>query len=206
MQKAINSELTRQNLDMNIKVEFIRGGNITSITKMGLKLTGKQSFDACYLFTGVNDLTTPYNKRYSLLNFTNVPSMVEEIVDKLEKACTDLRKNIPNTIICHLIGSSLVDYNKLPNGTMTNDQEIINDAVYHINSAINSMNKDLNIQDPWLSDTVHANINGRHIHKYLRLDDGLHPNEKTITIWAKKLIKSCATVPPSIPINLNLNT
>ena len=93
-------------------------------------------------------------------------------------------KITPNT--CHLIGLSLADYNKLEEGSMLHEQKIINMSTYHINHAINSMNSDINAVGPWLSDTIHANINGRHVHKYARLMDALYPTDQTLKIWAKK--------------------
>ena len=69
-------------------------------------------------------------------------------------------------------------------------QEIINDAIVHVNNAINSMNMATNVIGPWLADTIHSWTNGRIIHKYPRLHDGLHPDSDTKKVWAKKIVKA----------------
>ena len=165
----------------------MRGGTIESVTENGLNLLRERHYDACYLFAGVNDLTKLYAKRYCVLSYSDTPSLVDSITDKFKTARTKLMRLTPNTIICHLIGISLADYNKLDVGAMSNNQNILNMSTYHVNHAINSMNSDRNSIGPWLSDTIHANINGRHVHKYARLIDGLHPTDQTLKIWAKKI-------------------
>ena len=66
-------------------------------------------------------------------------------------------------------------------------QTIINESMTYVNRSIDSTNMSSNLIGPWIEDTVHANINGKKVHKYLRLRDGLHPDENTKLIWAKKL-------------------
>ena len=70
------------------------------------------------------------------------------------------------------------------------DQEIISEAVCQINKSINKMNIDHEVKGPWLDDTIHAATCKKVIHKYKRLYDGLHPDENTVKIWAKKIISS----------------
>ena len=142
----------------------------------------------------MNDLTKQYAKRYCVLSYDNIPNLVDSITNEFETARSKLIELIPNTIICHLIGISLADYNKLDEGAMSQDQKIINMSTYHVNHAINSMNSDRNAIGPWLSDSIHANINGRHVHKYARLIDGLHPTDQTLKIWANKIITSIETL------------
>ena len=38
--------------------------------------------------------------------------------------------------------------------------------------------------------TIHANINGRRVHKYKRLIDELHSNESTRILRSKKIVKA----------------
>ena len=193
-QTIIDREVQRRHSSCTIKVEFTRGGTIESITEKGLKLLKEKHYDACYLFAGVNDLTKQYAKRYCVLSYDNIPNLVDSITNDFETARSKLIELIPNTIICHLIGISLADYNKLDEGVMSQDQKIINMSTYHVNHAINSMNSDRNAIGPWLSDSIHANINGRHVHKYARLIDGLHPTDQTLKIWANKIITSIETL------------
>ena len=193
-QTTIDLELQRRHSTCSIKVEYVRGGTIETVTEKGLKLLKERHYDACYLFAGVNDLTKQYAKRYCVLSYYDIPSLVDSITDEYETARSKLLKLTPNIIICHLIGISLADYNKLDEGGMSHDQKIINMSTYHVNHAINSMNSDRNAIGPWLSDSIHANINGRHVHKYARLIDGLHPTDQTLKIWAKKIITSIETL------------
>ena len=166
MQATIDREIHSRQLTCRVKVEYVRDGNIASIIEQGLQLLKENQFNACYLFAEINDLTTPYAKRYCVLDYHDIPNLVDSKTDKLEMARTKLMKITPNILICHLIGISLDVYNKLEEGAMLSDQTIIDMSTDHINHAISLMNSDRNAVGPWLSDTVHANINGRHVHKY----------------------------------------
>ena len=119
-QTTIEKEIQHRQSTCRIKVEFVRGGTIESVTEKGLK----RLYDACYLFAGVNDLTNLYAKRYCVLSESDAPSLVDSITDKYETARTKLMKLTPNTIICHLIGLSLADYNKLNAGAMSHEQKL----------------------------------------------------------------------------------
>ena len=152
LQTAIDREIQHRQLTCRIKVEYVRGGTIESVTEKGLNLLSERHYDACYLFARVNDLTKLYAKRYCVLSYFDIPSLVDSITDKFETARTKLMRLTPNTIICHLIGISLAAYNKLDKGAMLHEQKIINMSTYHINHAINSMNSDRNAIGPWLSD------------------------------------------------------
>ena len=195
IQPLINDELRKTQSTARIEVKSLRGGNINSVTEMGEKILKNHRHQACYLFAGVNNLTTKVETRYSVFNYNDIPSMVEEMTDKYEQAQYKLKLKVPYVVICHLIGLDFVKYNKLEANAMSEDQNILNQSVYHINHAINAMNADSNVIGPWISDSIHANIHGRHVHKYNKFSDGLHPDIITCRQWAKIIVKSCSTLP-----------
>ena len=195
LQPLINDELRKAQITARIEVRLLRGGTINSVTEMGEIILENHQYQACYLFAGVNDLTTKIETRYSVFNYKDIPSMVEQMTDKYEQARFKLKQKVRHVVICHLIGLDFVTYNKLEANAMSEDQDIVNQSVFHVNHAINAMNADSNIIGPWISDMIHANIHGRHVHKYNKLSEGLHPNITTCKQWAKKKVKSCSMLP-----------
>ena len=67
------------------------------------------------------------------------------------------------------------------------EQIIIDKSVYHINHEVNLMNSDINLVGPWLSGTVHSNINGGHA----RLEKGLHPTDQTVKSLDTHEVSDC---------------
>ena len=113
MQTAINNELRKQQMNLNLDVDILRGGTLESISEKGQQILGNSRYDACYVFAGVNNLTTSFSKRYSIMNYHDIPTMVDDMMDRLEKTRADLQKCSRSTVICHLIGINLAAYNKL---------------------------------------------------------------------------------------------
>ena len=189
LQKELEQQLPKSKPNMQIKVMYKRGGNIQTITEIGTKILSEGDYDECLLFAGVNNITR--KARYGCeLIFTNIKSMCEELTSEFMNAYTTLKKNCNKVIVCHLIGLDIARYNKASPQAYMQDQEIINEAVCQINKSINKMNIDHEVKGPWLDDTIHAATCKKVIHKYKRLYDGLHPDENTVKIWAKKIISS----------------
>ena len=189
IQKELNSHIEKNKLDLNIEVEFIRGGNIKAIAEKGSELLQEKPYDCCMFFAGVNNATRKQGKGCEL-RFTNVQSMVSNFTTELQRAYDTLHKVCNSVVICHLIGLDIAKYNKAPPSEYNADQLIINNAVGQINKNINKMNIDHQVKGPWLDDTIHSGTAKKVIHKYKRLSDGLHPDKPTVKLWAKKILAS----------------
>ena len=189
MQKEINSLLIGKRPDITIKVEFVRGGDIKSITDKGNELLKNDTFDLCMLFAGINNTTRKKGKGCELY-FNNVKSMVLEVSHELQRSYENLTKDCSQVVICHLIGMDIARYNKAPPSMFRTKQMIINEAIGQINININKMNIEHQVKGPWLDDTIHSATAKKVIHKYKKLADGLHPDIDTVRLWAKKVIAS----------------
>ena len=146
---------------------------------------------------GVNNITKLYSEKQILLNYNNIPDLVDSMDDMLTALKSKLQEKVPKVVVCHLVGLDILRYNfekKGRNPLLLTDycrlQMIIDESIPFINRAIDSMNMSSNLIGPWIEDTIHANINGKRVHKYLRLHDGLHPSISTKKLWAKKLAKA----------------
>ena len=99
--------------------------------------------------------------------------------------------------MCHIPGIDICTYNNTVRGqyelipiNYVKMQKIVDESVLYINAAIDSMNLSSNVLGPWIHDTIHANIHGKRVHKYLKFYDGLHPNDHTLQTWSRKIISS----------------
>ena len=193
MEEAVNKYVP------NAVVELlaVRGANLQSIETKALAELSSHSYDQAYILLGVNNITKLYFEKQILLNYNNIPDLVDEMDDMFTTLKSKLLEKVPKVVICHLVGLDILRYNiekKGRNPLLLTDysklQTIIDDSIPFINRAIDSMNMSSNLIGPWIEDTVHANINGKRVHKYLRLYDGLHPSISTKKLWAKKLAKA----------------
>ena len=191
MEKALRKEALKQKLNVNITVDVLRGATVESATPIIEKSLKNNHYDQVYFAIGVNDLTDKHLSGRVTGSFSEPSNLIEILEMRLDKAKTTLNKYTSKFVICHVIGVDIATYNNEPTSKDYCDmQKVIDQGLPLLNIAINSMNIASNIVGPWLSDTVHSNINGRYICKYKRLPDGLHPDSKTCELWAKKYIKA----------------
>ena len=94
------------------------------------------------------------------------------------------------SVYCELIG---IDYNTY-NGTQglnTLQQDIINQAIPHLNSVIVNINEDTCMVTPWIQKTIHVpKGNGKRKPRYNRLRDGLHPLPLTAGFWSFYIVEA----------------
>ena len=193
MEEAVNKYVPNS----VVELLAVRGANLQSIETKALAELSSHDYDQAYIFLGVNNITKPYFEKQILLNYDCIPDLVDTMDDMFTALKSKLLRKVPKVIVCHLVGLDILRYNIEKQGRnpllLTNYrklQTIIDDSIPIINRAIDSMNMSSNVIGPWIEDTVHANINGKRVHKYLRLHDGLHPSLSTKKIWAKKLAKA----------------
>ena len=181
----------------NVKILDVRGANLQSIEKEAIAELKQHDYDQTYIMLGVNNFTKVFSRKQIIMAFDNVPDAVDSMDNMFTRLKTNLQPYTPKVIVCHLIGLDILVYNLSRMGR--NDlliadypymQSIINDSISYINRAIDSMNISSQLIGPWLEDTIHANINGKKTNKYLRLKDGLHPDDNTKKLWAIKLTKA----------------
>ena len=110
---------------------------------------------------------------------------------KLDYAMNTLKKLVPKMIICHVLGLNICVYNKVDlSSESAQMQSVIDEGLPLLNAAIDSINMNNGVKGPWLTDTIHSLINGKRVHKNKRLPDGIHPDEVTCKLWAKKIVKA----------------
>ena len=189
MQKEMNKLLREKQSNDLIVVEYLRGGTIKTVSELGCDKLKPEHFDKCYPFTGVNNFTRKVGKR-CVLRANSVIEAEQFIISEITNAYLKLSALCPKVVICHLIGLDIATYNKAPCHSHERDQHIINETVNLVNVKINKMNIDHNVKGPWLADTIHSTSGNHTTHKYKMLPDGLHPDEKTLKIWAKKIVAS----------------
>ena len=76
-------------------------------------------------------------------------------------------------MICELVGMDLGKCDTISPTVYRRDQDTINQGIPHLNRAISSINKDIQVISPWLGSTIHTMIHHKIHHKYPRLEDGL---------------------------------
>ena len=189
----IRAGLKIQGPDIPIWVEAIHKGGLDIaglldlIEKDYIPQHGK--YDFIYFFGGVNNLSELHPSGKITAVYDDVGHLVDSMFNKLESARNILFKYSYRPIICQLMGLNFDTYNKLTSDQTTN-QRVIDEAIPVLNHAINSLNTDIEAVSPWLGSTVHAVIHKKFHHKYLRLEDGLHPTNEMINIWVKCFVNA----------------
>ena len=180
-----------------VELLAIRGANLQSIETKVLAELSSHNYDQAYILMGVNNITKLHFEKQILLYYNSIPDLVDSMDDMFTALKAKLLEKVSKVVVCHLIGLDILRYNIEKQGRnplLLTDyrrlQTIIDDSIPIINRAIDSMNMSSNVIGPWIEDTVHANINGKRVHKYLRLHDGLHPSISTKKLWAKKFAKA----------------
>ena len=195
LELLINEECTQRNMPTRFTVSTSPGATIVKAVREAESILQSKSFDYIYLMAGVNNLTSKSSNGKITPTFNEIPNLVDVITDHLTWAKSFLANYSPRVIICHLIGLNIDTYNAF-HGHMTNfhtAQEIINEGAVMLNQVVTEMNRDAQLTAPWIMDTVHSLTNGRRIHKYNRFYDGLHPNDCTQKLWAKRIAKAANT-------------
>ena len=184
LESMLREIICEGSLNIDIKVLAVRGANILSVEDEAIKE-----------MIGINNLTEFWGYKQVIFSYDNIPDLVNDMDNMYTHLKYKLQKYAPK--VCHLIGLDILAYNlskthhaPLIIADYPGMQNIINGSIAYINRAIDSMNTASNVQGPWLEDTIHTSIKGKKINKYLRLHDGLHPDNITKKLWAKKLTKA----------------
>ena len=176
LQKILENQLPSP----KVKILAVRGANLQTIESRAIAELKNHGYDQTYIMLGVNNMSKLYYRKQIILAYDNVPELVNSLDDMFTMLKSKLQPYSPRVIVCHLLGLDILTYNisRMGNNDLLvadypSMQAIINTSMSHINRAIDSMNMSSNLIGPWLEDTLHANINGKKVYKYLRLRNGL---------------------------------
>ena len=191
MENNIRSGLSIHGPDIPIQLEYLQKGGLTiesMKTLLDEKLNPKDDpFDYLYVFVGVNNLSTKHASGKVTAIYDDIGHLVDHMFDRLFNIQNYLFKFSHRLIICQLAGLSLDKYNKTVDD-QTYSQNIINHAVPLLNHAINSINTDIQCVSPWIGASIHSLIHKKYCHKYMRLEDGLHPTKETVKLWSNYFV------------------
>ena len=189
MDKALNNVTLHMAPNLQFDVFHKGGANINSVIPYAIQHARNKSFDQVYFAIGVNDLTTLHTKGKVTGTFTECGNLVETLENRYDSAVKSLKFLAPK--LYYLIGIDIAKYNKEPhNDSLDEMQTAIDTGIPILNAAIDAINIQNHVLGPWLSNTVHCLINGKRVHKYCMLPGGIHPDERTCNVWAKKLISA----------------
>ena len=117
--------------------------------------------------------------------------MVDSITDKLHKVKDSLIACTQYLVFGQITGIDLNAYNK---GRTQHDklQSLINTGVREINRVVCSINEENGMIPPWVFSDIHVfdKREGHYVDKYVKYEDGLHPDELLLMKWAEATIKS----------------
>ena len=181
--------------DAKFSVLMKVGARIHELVYVALHLLQSHSFDMIFFMGGVNNLSCKHS-RCITPTYTDVPNLVDHMFDNFTWAYYKLKPHCKKVVLCHLIGLNFAMYNQFKWSQCCqypDEQSVVNEGVILVNQAITMMNQDNGVVAPWTQDTVHNLVNGRRVHRYNKLYDGLHPSNELMTQWAKLIVKSAIT-------------
>ena len=181
--------------NIELEILFKPGGKFeTLVWCMSNNRTKYDKYNFLYVLAGANHLSIKSKSGRITARFDDVWHLVDRMTDLLEVTKYNLSQYADKVILCQLVGIHLNMYNGDKN-LQTYSQEVIDQAMPHVNHCINLINRETEVVSPWLMSTVHSIIHHKLHNKYLRLREGIHPTETTIELWAdlfaKAMLKNC---------------
>ena len=177
LQEMLNTMLHKMEIKAQVHVEAIGGATVESMLPTAEKMLKSGNYDQVYYALGVNNLMDKHSNGKITGTFTEPGNLTESMEKYLDEARKDLSVLTKKLILCHVLGVDIAKYNKSEDRNMYLEmQTTIDEGLVTLNSAINAINMSTGVVGPWLQDTVHSLTNGRRIHKYKGLPDGIHPD------------------------------
>ena len=106
-----------------VELLAVRGANLQSIETKALAELSSHNYDQAYILMGVNNITKLYFEKQILLNYDNIPDLVDSMDDMSTALKSKLQEKVPKVVICHLVGLDILRYNikkKRPKPTTAN--------------------------------------------------------------------------------------
>ena len=184
--------LQRENLPFDINIKVICGGGLEEIRKLGLQILKDEAYHLVIVWAGINDLTTLEKPTRKVSpKYDDIWHMVDAITDKLHDVKGSLLACTQYLVIGQITGIDLNSYNK---GRTEYDtlQKLINSGVREINRVVCSINEENGMIPPWVFSDIHVYDKREEVHldKYVKYEDGLHPDNLLLMKWAEATIKS----------------
>ena len=141
---------------------------------------------------GINELTKLNRASWIVsLRFDDLGHMMNTMTDKLHNLISSLEACTQYLIVGQLPGIHLNTFNK---GKTDYDelQNVIDEGIRHINRVICSINEESGLILPWWLSDIHTfdKQTQCYLNKYVKFDDGLHPDTILLMKWAEKIVKS----------------
>ena len=177
-------------MTLNVKEVATENGELSNLAGLAAnnKLSNGEKFDFLYLFGGREDMLCTENGRSGCV-CEWVGSLVDTMYEKLFSIRNQLFNIAYRPVICELVGMDLTKCDTVSSEICKDDQNTINQGFPHLNKAVSSINKDIEVISPWLGSTIHATIHHKIHHKYQRLEDGYHPGNELSNLTAKAMVK-----------------
>lgn len=158
-----------------------------------LHYAGSSYYDYIVVMGGICDITTLTKVPRKSLKPTY--ASIADTVDNFERIFAVFRESaslftsIP-IIYTPLVGVHLSRYSE--DASLFPYQPIIDQAIPLINVIIRSVNASQGLPSPNIADSIHHSHGrgGKYRTRYCRLYDGCHPNNDTLMIWAREILKS----------------
>lgn len=143
---------------------------------------------------GICDITSL--SRLPFKRLTPTYSSVSETVENFERIFAVFRESVSlftkiPIIVLPIVGVHLLRYSN-EDASLHPLQPIIDQAIPLINNIVRTVNGRSGLPTPNIADSIHHSHGGggRYRTRYCRLYDGCHPNNDTLKIWAREILKS----------------
>ena len=160
-----------------------------------LKDGGK--YDFLYLLGG-NEHMVCVDSETIISPYGWVGEFVDKMYDQLFETRNTLFEVTYRPVICELIGLNFAECNATSEDVSSDSQQTTDQGILHLNRAIASLNKDIDVISPWFGTTLHSIIHHKLHHKYRKLEDGYYLNEDLQKTWAtllaKSMVKNCGWI------------
>ena len=178
--RPLNQQLYTINwqlLGFVLYILFFPGATIQSGTSRALKLMGNMQFDICYIYLGVNNLSTWIGPRNIQPIYTCRYMLVLYLIQEFISARTRLRFNSDRIVICELTGLNFDMYNIGSGRAFPCEQQELNAGIILLNQHIRLLNDQSGTHSPHLVNFTHkqrAELNNLS-HRYSATTrDGIH--------------------------------
>lgn len=178
-----------------IIVKTYSGAKLYQATKLAENDIKNQQPDQVYVLAGINTITR-LNRRTREVSLMSMEKrkIIQQYTDEMNFSSALLRRSTKagtKIIFAPITGMDLAKYNRVDEGTMTESQNVLNEALTEINSLIIAQNAKYACKTPWTHGIVHRYFRKKYHFQYDRLDnDGCHLTEQVRLFWGRKIVSA----------------
>ena len=187
------NEIIAQEFGQTNGVEILhyKGAGIGTLIKNAYYYAGSRPFDQLFIAGGICNITRKDHETNSIFfDWKDSVALAKHVIDIIEEEEATFRKEVPasSVIFCNMIGANLSNVLKK---NATEEQKILDDAIYLINEDIFQKNIVKEVYAPDLASPVHRKIKGENMTFLHHLSsDGIHLGADLKKKWAKKMYKT----------------